>query len=127
MVMEPSRTPQRRLWHDDLRWSTGCAFVDYDRDGRLDLFISQFIDFDPAKTHIPGQIGLCRWKGIPVMCTDERKVRRRENVEPYRGGCLVRRLSVHDCCNQARALIKLAGGSGIQSLAGRVSCSVKFC
>jgi hypothetical protein len=52
----------------NLRWSTGCAFVDYARDGRLDLFISQYIDFDPAKTPIPGQSTPCRWKGIPVMC-----------------------------------------------------------
>jgi len=26
--------------HDDVRWSTGCAFVDYDRDGHLDLFVA---------------------------------------------------------------------------------------
>jgi enediyne biosynthesis protein E4 len=61
-------TRKSGLWHDDLRWSTGCAFVDYDRDGRLDLFVSQYIDFDPAKTPIPGQSSFCRWKGIPVMC-----------------------------------------------------------
>src|SRR6202035_609702 len=28
------------------RWSTGCAFVDYDRDGRLDLFVSHYVKFD---------------------------------------------------------------------------------
>jgi enediyne biosynthesis protein E4 len=61
-------TKQAGLWHDDVRWGTGCAFVDYDRDGRLDLFVSQYIDFDPAKTPSPGQSSYCRWKGIPVMC-----------------------------------------------------------
>jgi len=61
-------TKQAGLWHDDVRWGTGCAFVDYDRDGRLDLFVSQYVDFDPAKTPIPGQSTFCRWKGIPVMC-----------------------------------------------------------
>jgi hypothetical protein len=61
-------TKQAGLWHDDVRWGTGCAFIDYDRDGRLDLFVSQYIDFDPAKTPVPGQSSFCRWKGIPVMC-----------------------------------------------------------
>jgi enediyne biosynthesis protein E4 len=61
-------TKQAGLWHDDVRWGTGCAFVDYDRDGRLDLFVSQYVDFDPAKTPIPGQSSFCRWKDIPVMC-----------------------------------------------------------
>jgi len=61
-------TKKAGLWHDDVRWGTGCAFVDYDRDGHLDLFVSQYIDFDPAKTPIPGQSSFCRWKGIPVMC-----------------------------------------------------------
>ena len=25
------------LWSDEVRWGTGCSFVDYDRDGHLDL------------------------------------------------------------------------------------------
>ena len=61
-------TRRAGLWHDDVRWGTGCAFVDYDRDGHLDLFVSQYVDFDPAKTPVPGQSTFCRWKGIPVMC-----------------------------------------------------------
>ena len=61
-------TKKAGLWHDDVRWGTGCAFVDYDRDGQLDLFVSQYVDFDPAKTPVPGQSSFCRWKGIPVMC-----------------------------------------------------------
>src|SRR5882672_8133101 len=35
-------------------WSTGCAFVDYDRDGRLDLFVASYVDFDPATAGLPG-------------------------------------------------------------------------
>lgn len=56
------------LWHEEVRWNTGCAFVDYDRDGHLDLFVSQYVDFDPAHTPEPGSSKLCQWKGIPVMC-----------------------------------------------------------
>src|SRR6185295_7611227 len=62
---------QNRLYHNDgggrftdiaaaaglhtsrRRWSTGCAFLDYDRDGRLDLFAANYIDFDPAATPRP--------------------------------------------------------------------------
>jgi hypothetical protein len=49
------------------RWSTGCAFLDYDRDGRLDLFTGNYIDFDPAATPRP-ESGLCRYRGLPVAC-----------------------------------------------------------
>ena len=50
------------------RWSTGCAYVDYDLDGRLDLFITNYIVFDKEKIPLPGEAPTCRWKGLPVMC-----------------------------------------------------------
>jgi hypothetical protein len=49
-------------------WTTGCCFVDYNRDGHLDLFLSTYVDFDPAKTPKPGENASCNWKGIPVNC-----------------------------------------------------------
>jgi len=49
------------------RWGAGCAFVDYDRDGFLDLFAANYIDFDLASAPLP-ESGLCRYKGIPVAC-----------------------------------------------------------
>ena len=61
-------TKKAGLWHDDVRWSTGCAFVDYDRDGHLDLFVSHYVDLDLAHTPQPGSGNSCQWKGIPVMC-----------------------------------------------------------
>ena len=50
------------------RWSTGCAFFDYDRDGHLDLFVAHYLDFDPAKVAKPTDPGHCLWKGFPVVC-----------------------------------------------------------
>jgi hypothetical protein len=49
-------------------WGTGCAFVDYDRDGRLDLIVANYVDFDPATASHPGENASCVWKGVPVMC-----------------------------------------------------------
>lgn len=49
-------------------WGTGCAFVDYDRDGKLDLAVANYVHFDLANTPAPGQMAGCIWKGVPVMC-----------------------------------------------------------
>jgi len=49
-------------------WGTGCAFVDYDRDGHLDLVVANYVDFDLASAPAPGERPTCIWKGVPVMC-----------------------------------------------------------
>jgi hypothetical protein len=49
------------------RWGTGCAFLDYDRDGRLDLFAANYIDLDLETAPVPDS-GLCRYKGVKVAC-----------------------------------------------------------
>src|SRR3989442_1443727 len=49
-------------------WGTGCAFVDYDRDGHLDLMVANYVDFDLSTTPAPGERPSCLWKGVPVMC-----------------------------------------------------------
>jgi hypothetical protein len=49
-------------------WGTGCAFVDYDRDGYLDLMVANYVDFDLATAPAPGDRPTCVWKGVPVMC-----------------------------------------------------------
>lgn len=50
------------------RWGAGCAFLDYNSDGLLDIFVASYVDFDPGTTPKPGSSGACEWKGIPVMC-----------------------------------------------------------
>ncbi len=49
-------------------WGTGCAFVDYDRDGKLDLMVANYVDLDVRSMPKPGQGVTCLWKGAPVMC-----------------------------------------------------------
>src|SRR4029453_2657893 len=34
---------------DNPRWSTSAAFVDYDRDGWLDLVVANYLDYDPTQ------------------------------------------------------------------------------
>jgi enediyne biosynthesis protein E4 len=59
---------ERGIARAERRWSTGCALLDYDRDGDLDLFVANYIEFDPAKTPKPGEGAQCQWRGIPVIC-----------------------------------------------------------
>ena len=50
------------------RWNTGCAFFDFNRDGRLDLFVSAYVEYADAMRYAPGSRSNCSWKGVGVMC-----------------------------------------------------------
>jgi len=50
------------------RWGTGCTWIDYDRDGKLDLFVSNYLDFDLNRAPKPGEGGNCMFKTVRVNC-----------------------------------------------------------
>lgn len=49
-------------------WSTGCTFVDFDRDGWLDLLVTSYVQFSLANAPKPGQFPYCMFKNAPVYC-----------------------------------------------------------
>ena len=61
-------TKEAGLLNDTPRWGAGCTFVDYNRDGHLDLFISNYVQFDFKHVPKPGANSNCNWKGVPVEC-----------------------------------------------------------
>ncbi|MGA2652543.1 MAG: CRTAC1 family protein [Terracidiphilus sp.] len=60
-------TKEAGLLQSRLRWNSGCTFLDYDKDGRLDLFVGNYIDFDVKTAPLPEDAN-CTYKGIQVAC-----------------------------------------------------------
>ena len=61
-------TAKLHLTQDRVRYNTGCAFLDYDNDGKLDLFVSNYLKFDFATTPKPGANPYCFYRGMAVNC-----------------------------------------------------------
>lgn len=51
-----------------VRWDTGCTFVDTDLDGKLDLVVTDYLEFDRSRIPAPGANSNCQWKGMQVFC-----------------------------------------------------------
>ena len=61
-------TAKAGLLQDRVRYNTGCAFLDYDADGDLDLFVANYLKFDLANSPKPGENPYCWYRGLPVNC-----------------------------------------------------------
>ena len=60
--------PAGLLYDGNTRWGSGCTFVDYDRDGHLDLFVSNYVDLHMDRLPKPGANPYCNYKGVAVNC-----------------------------------------------------------
>ena len=57
------------LYESDHNWGSGCSFFDYDRDGKLDLFVAGYVEIpDETLTPLPGSGPNCIFKGVAVYC-----------------------------------------------------------
>ena len=56
------------LYQGDTRWGSGCTFLDYDRDGHLDLYVANYVDLHMDKIPRPGANPYCNFKGVAVNC-----------------------------------------------------------
>jgi enediyne biosynthesis protein E4 len=62
-------TAKAGLLYPATRFSTGCTFVDYNRNGLLDLFVSNYVDFTMATAPKPSlDLPFCNYEGVPVNC-----------------------------------------------------------
>jgi hypothetical protein len=62
-------TVQAGLGSSTVRFGSGCTFVDYNRDGWLDLFVANYADVDLKTAPTPSlERPNCNFEGVPVNC-----------------------------------------------------------
>ncbi len=61
-------TREAGLHQQRTRWGAGCTFLDYDRDGHLDLFVCNYLELSPEQIPAADDTHFCQWKGVPILC-----------------------------------------------------------
>ena len=61
-------TVKAGLQQGRVRYNTGCAFFDYDNDGRLDIFVANYVKFDFKSAPKPGENPYCWYRDLAVNC-----------------------------------------------------------
>jgi hypothetical protein len=61
-------TSQAGLQNESIRYGSGCTWVDYNRDGHLDLFVATYLNTTLDQLPRPGDNPYCNWKGVSVNC-----------------------------------------------------------
>jgi hypothetical protein len=61
-------TEKAGLLHAGMRLGSGCTWIDYDRDGKLDLFVAHYLVFDREQVAARGKDPACNYRGVPVFC-----------------------------------------------------------
>ena len=62
-------TAKAGLLRESTHFGAGCTFIDYNRDGHLDLFVSNYVDIDLANASKPSlDIPNCNYEGVAVAC-----------------------------------------------------------
>ena len=79
-------TQSAGLLTSDNLYSTGSAFVDYDRDGYLDLFVAHYVAYDEATSHDTRHGDSCKWRGLSVLCGPRGLTGARDTLYRNRGG-----------------------------------------
>jgi len=94
------------------QWSTGCSFVDYDRDGRVDLFVVRYVDFSYDSVPKPGEGEYCLLKGVPIVC-GPRGLKKVENALYHNNGD-----GTFSDVSERAGITKTSGCYGLTSLTG---------
>ena len=88
------------------RFGTGCTWVDYDRDGQLDLFVSHYMVFDPAKIPRAARIPAATIAACRSYCGPQRHAAGDLPPLPQQ-----RRRHLHGCEREGRHLHRQAAAT----------------